>query len=96
MAALRGTSHGCLQSVHVVAVVLAMLHCYCLAAAGAATVSSSDASSLEEQMRLLSKQVGALLDRRREDIQIIEDNMRKSLEKSKELVGVKEEMKNLR
>lgn len=51
---------------------------------------------LEQQMRVLSKQVTALLDRRQEDIQLIEDNMRKTLAKSQELVQVKEEMKNLR
>lgn len=54
----------------------------------------SDATDL--QLKVLSKQVSALLDRRREDIQIIEENMRKSLAKSRELVDVKEEMKILR
>lgn len=50
----------------------------------------------DQQLKVLSKQVAALLDRRREDIQIIEENMRKSLAKSQELVDVKEEMKILR
>lgn len=50
----------------------------------------------EQQLKVLSKQVTALLDRRREDIAIIEENMRKNLAKSQELVDVKEEMKILR
>lgn len=59
-------------------------------------IACATASDVEEQLKVLSKQVTALLERRREDLQIIEESMRKKLTKSQEFEEVKEEMKNLR
>lgn len=50
----------------------------------------------EQKLDVLSKQVSTLLDRRREDIAIIEENLRKKLARTQELADVKEEMKILR
>lgn len=57
-----------------------------------------DTSDLEEQLRVLTKQVTSLLDRRREDVANIEDNMRKTIlaSSSTELGEVREEMQKLR
>lgn len=61
-----------------------------------APIACATASDVEEQLKVLSKQVTALLERRREDLQIIEESMRKKLTKSQEFEDVREEMKNLR
>lgn len=53
-------------------------------------------SDLEEQMKVLSKQVTALLERRSEDIKSIEESMRKKLIEDEQLVNVKEEIRNMR
>lgn len=55
-----------------------------------------ESSDLEEQMQVLSKQVTALLDRRKEDLDSIAKTMRENLAKSQELVDVREEMNSLR
>ncbi|KAL3285023.1 hypothetical protein HHI36_019151 [Cryptolaemus montrouzieri] len=66
------------------------------------TFASADAtqnlgsSELKEQLRVLSKQVTTLMDRRREDLDIIEENMRKKLYQTPELVEIKEALKALR
>lgn len=57
---------------------------------------SEGSSELEEQLQVLSKQVKALLDRRKEDLEIIEDSLRRKLFKSPEINDVQEEMKSLR
>lgn len=56
----------------------------------------SESSDLKEQFSVLSKQVTTLLDRRRDDLQLIEDSLRKKLAGSQELLDVKDELKNLR
>ncbi|KAK9891407.1 hypothetical protein WA026_014645 [Henosepilachna vigintioctopunctata] len=55
-----------------------------------------DSSELKEQLRVLSKQVTTLLDRRREDLQIIEENMLKKLYETPELEDIKRTLKALR
>lgn len=69
----------------------------CFAVANTTPIASATTDSdVEEQLKVLSKQVTALLERRREDLQIIEESMRKKLTKSQEFEDVREEMKNLR
>ncbi|KAJ8964129.1 hypothetical protein NQ317_018150 [Molorchus minor] len=46
---------------------------------------------LQEQLNVLSKQVTVLLERRKEDIRSIEDNIRKSIYDSPELIGMRDE-----
>lgn len=53
-------------------------------------------SDLENELRVLNKQVTTLLDRRREDLESIEGNLRKQLFQSPELVKVQEELQALR
>ncbi|KAF5296556.1 hypothetical protein FQA39_LY12474 [Lamprigera yunnana] len=53
-------------------------------------------SDFEEKLSILSKQVKALLDRRKEDLEIIEDSLKRKLFKSLEVRDVQEEMRNLR
>lgn len=53
-------------------------------------------SELRDQFRVLSKQVTALLDRRREDLEIIEENMRRKLYETPELEDIKNALKALR
>lgn len=73
------------------------LCCFVVAVSIAFTSASGAADSdVGEQLKVLSKQVTALLERRREDLQIIEESMRKKLTKSQEFEDVREEMKNLR
>ncbi|XP_044762095.1 protein scabrous isoform X1 [Coccinella septempunctata] len=55
-----------------------------------------DSSDLREQFRVLSKQVTALLERRREDLEIIEQNMRKELYETPEFQDIKNALKTLR
>lgn len=57
---------------------------------------AESSSDLEEQMKVLSKQVTALLERRSEDIKSIEESMRKKLIEDEQLVNVKEEIRNMR
>lgn len=59
---------------------------------GVVAVAAAD----DEQLKVLSRQVKALLDRREEDVRSIEDNLRKKLFASPEIENVLEEMKNLR
>lgn len=54
------------------------------------------ASDLEQDLRTLSKQVSTLLDRRRDDLRLIEDSLRRKLIGSREILDVKEELQNLR
>lgn len=61
-----------------------------------AIAARGDHGDLEEQLRVLSKQVTTLLDRRSEDLRSIEDDMRRKLSESQDLTDVKEEIKNLR
>nr|XP_022907876.1 protein scabrous [Onthophagus taurus] len=51
---------------------------------------------VEDQLKVLNKQVTALLENRREDIEMIGESMRVKLTKSKEFEEVREEMKSLR
>lgn len=51
---------------------------------------------VEDDLKLLSKQVKTLLDRRRDDLKLIEDSLRKKLISSSELLDVKDELKILR
>ncbi|EFA00353.2 Protein scabrous-like Protein [Tribolium castaneum] len=60
------------------------------------TAACGGSSDLEEQMRVLTKQVTTLLDRRREDLASIEDNMRKRMLQSPEIGDVREELRRLR
>lgn len=60
------------------------------------TFAEADNSEFEEKLEILSKQVKALLDRRKEDLQIIEDSLRRKLFKSPEISDVREEVRNLR
>lgn len=53
-------------------------------------------NNLENELKLLSKQVTTLLDRRRDDLKLIEDSLRRKLSASSELLDVKEELRNLR
>lgn len=79
-----------------VVVIYAVLGCcgVCLTS-GDEMMTSSD---LQEQLRVLSKQVTTLLDRRTEDLTIIEDNIRKKLlrHQPEELVDVRNDMHKLR
>lgn len=52
--------------------------------------------TVEQQLKVLSKQVTALLDMRKDDIQIIEENLRKKLLRSQELVEIRDGIKFLR
>lgn len=72
-----------------------MLCCFVVAIV-ASTASAAVSSDVEEQLKVLSKQVTALIERRREDLQIIEESMRKKLSKGQEFEDVREEMKSLR
>ncbi|KAK5642490.1 hypothetical protein RI129_008657 [Pyrocoelia pectoralis] len=53
-------------------------------------------SEFEEELQILSKQVKALLDRRKEDLEIIEDSLRRKLFKSPEISDVQDEIRTLR
>ncbi|XP_031348512.1 protein scabrous [Photinus pyralis] len=53
-------------------------------------------SEFEEELQILSKQVKALLDRRKEDLEIIEDSLRRKLFKSPEISDVQDEIRALR
>ena len=55
-----------------------------------------ESSALEEQLRVLSKQVTTLLDRRREDLASIADDLRRKVLSSAELGDVRDEMQKLR
>lgn len=55
-----------------------------------------ETSDLENELRVLNKQVTTLLDRRREDLQSIEENLRKQLFQSPELVKVQADLQALR
>ncbi|GJQ71173.1 putative signaling receptor binding protein [Trypoxylus dichotomus] len=73
------------------------LCCFVVVVANIAPIACATIDSdVEEQLKVLSKQVTALLERRREDLQIIEESMRKKLTKSQEFEDVREEIKNLR
>lgn len=63
---------------------------------GVIAVRGGERSDLEEQMRVLGKQVTALLNKRTEDLKSIEDNMRRKLSHSQEFIDVREEIKGLR
>lgn len=52
--------------------------------------------NLEQELKVLSKQVTTLLDRRRDDLKLIEDSLRRKLTGSQELQDVKDELQNLR
>lgn len=52
--------------------------------------------SMEEQLAVLAKQVKALTERRREDLESIEDNMRRKLTMSQDFLDVREEIRSLR
>ncbi|RZC42488.1 APG6 domain containing protein, partial [Asbolus verrucosus] len=67
-----------------------------LVAVGVCSTACGESSALEEQLRVLSKQVTTLLDRRREDLASIEDNMRRKILASPELGDVREEIRKLR
>lgn len=54
------------------------------------------AGDFESDLRLLSKQVTALLERRNEDVKSIAENIRRTVYESKEIVEMKEEIGNLR
>lgn len=53
-------------------------------------------SEFEDQLQLLSKQVKALLDRRKEDLQIIENSLINKLVKNFENSDIHEDVKSLR
>lgn len=55
-----------------------------------------ECSDFQEQLSVLSKQVTALLDRRKEDMQSIEENVRRSVYNSPEIMDLRNEVKNLR
>lgn len=61
-----------------------------------ATLHDDGPSELREQLRVLSKQVTALLDRRREDLEMIEENLRRKLYETPELEDIKNALKTLR
>ncbi|KAH0818810.1 hypothetical protein GEV33_003981 [Tenebrio molitor] len=63
---------------------------------GVCSAACGEPSALEEQLRVLGKQVTTLLDRRREDLASIEDNMRRKILSGPELGDVREEMRKLR
>lgn len=50
------------------------------AASDANSLNNSKTISLEQEVRLLSKQLNALMNRRREDYELLEHNLRKSLQ----------------
>lgn len=52
--------------------------------------------NIEQQLKVLSKQVTTLLDMRRDDIRIIEESMKKKLLRSQEFVELKDQLKILR
>lgn len=54
------------------------------------------ADDVQEQLRVLSKQVTALLERRKEDLRIIEEDMRRQLLKSREMEEFRIQMEDLR
>ncbi|KAL0279838.1 UNVERIFIED_CONTAM: hypothetical protein PYX00_001314 [Menopon gallinae] len=56
----------------------------------------SDNESLESVVRTLKGQVNALLERRQEDFRILEDSIRRSLDKNDGLSSVKSELDELR
>lgn len=70
-----------------------------MTAAAAATPTSDvleDEVNLRDQLKMVSKQVTALLERRAEDLKSIEEHMRRKLTRSQELSDVREEIRNLR
>ncbi|KAF5305252.1 hypothetical protein FQR65_LT18740 [Abscondita terminalis] len=56
----------------------------------------TEPSEYEEKLETLSKQIKALLEFRKEDLQIIEDSLLRKLFKSPEISDVREEMRILR
>ena len=59
-------------------------------------VNCSASDDLSETVRTLKAQVNALLERRQEDYRILEESLRKSLEKSSELSALRKEVTTLR
>lgn len=53
-------------------------------------------SDFEQEFRLLTKQVKVLLDKRREDMKMIEENIRKTIYDSAEMDAMRKEIENLR
>ncbi|KAJ8950648.1 hypothetical protein NQ318_010848 [Aromia moschata] len=67
-----------------------------VAAVGVCRCTCEPGADFEQQLHVLSKQVNALLEKRREDVRMIEDNIRRSVYDSPELSGIRDEVKNLR
>jgi len=59
-------------------------------------VSADDGESVSEALRTLRSQVEGLLERRQEDVRVLEDTIRESVDKSIEVVGLKKEVEKLR
>lgn len=60
------------------------------------TIFCVKSSDFEQEFRLLSKQVRVLLDKRTEDMKMIEENIRKTIYDSTEMDEMRKEIKFLR
>lgn len=60
------------------------------------TLCRVQCSDFEQEFRLLSKQVRVLLDKRAEDMKMIEENIRKTIYENVEMDGMRKEIQNLR
>lgn len=59
-------------------------------------LTCAECGDFEQEFRLLSKQVRVLLDKRTEDMKMIEKNIRKSIYDSDEMDEMRKEIKELR
>ena len=59
-------------------------------------VNCSASDDLSDTVSMLKAQVTALLERRQEDYRILEESLRKSLEKNSELSSLRKEVTSLR
>lgn len=57
---------------------------------------SGKCSDFEQELRLLSKQVRVLLEKRTEDVKMIEENIRKTIYDSEEMDQMRKEIETLR
>lgn len=76
-----------------------LLFCVCIVVISAAVDNDNDNRdnvNFKEQISLLSKQVSALLNKRREDFELMEENISKNLLKSDDIVAMKQEIEDLK
>lgn len=73
----------------VVATAVVVLSC-------ATVTNAAAASDLEIELRVLSKQVTTLMERRRDDLKLIEEDLAKKLANSQEINDMRKEIQDLR